>query len=202
MQVRHTLSRPKSAPGIIMPRLLLSQGALDMLDTFVHAATPTEINGFAYVQTTDPGTFYVASPDDVFITHQSVTIGSAHVDGGAYALALDRAVEADRASQLRLQWHSHPKDAYFSDTDFANIKNFGEAGGEWFISLVTNRDGDIHARFDRFRPERSGGEMLVQVYRDMPDTFVEYAAAQIEENVHNLAGRRGRKAVIVQPKDK
>lgn len=194
MQLLHSLTSPEKAPGQVIPRLLLSQGALDMLDAYVNTPAKTEINGFAYVkQLTDRSTFFVGSASDVFITRQTVSVGGADVDGGDYALALDQAVQDGRVAELKLQWHSHPRDAYFSATDLGNIENFGAAGAEWFISLVTNREGDIHARLDMFRPVRFGAEMEVRLYRTADQELVDRAKTEVEALVTTVSTGRGRR---------
>jgi hypothetical protein len=189
VQILHSLTG-QNTTNLIVPRLLLAQGALDMIATYVTSKPDSEINGFAYVCQQSADVFYVASATDVFITQQTVGTGSAHVSGTAYALAVDRAAQDDRIKELRLQWHSHPGDAYFSSTDMANVENFGAAGAEWFISLVTNREGDIHARFDMYRPVRFGAEMVVGVYRSANQALRDRAAADIATMVTTIKAPR------------
>lgn len=196
MQLQHPLTTPRPSPDtVVAPQLLLEQSALDMIATYVNTAPGTEISGFAYVKKL-PGSnvYYVATADDVFITEQLVTAGSAHVDGGAYALALDRAMDEERDDDLRLQWHSHPSDVYFSPTDRTNIEVFGQTA-EWFISLVTNRQGELRARFDSFRPVRIGVEIEVVVYRIANPAMTERARADVTALVHQpkpILPKRGR----------
>lgn len=196
VQILQRVTAPTQT-GVITPRLLLSRGAIDMISTYVNAQANTEINGFAYVRRLNAGTFFVGSADDVFITLQTVTQGSAEATGVGYALAVDRAAQDDRVNELRLQWHSHPADAYFSPTDMANIENYGHAGAEWFISVVTNRDGDFHARFDMFRPVRIGGNMTVSTYTEVDPDMQMRAERDIAEMVTVITprvqkpGRRG-----------
>jgi hypothetical protein len=64
-----------------------------------------------------------------------------------------------------------------------DVENFGVAGVEWFIRLVTNRDGDIRARFDRYRPERYGTEMDVVLYREPPQQLQQYVKAKVDKHV-------------------
>lgn len=194
MQLLHSLAETPVVPGLIRPRLLLSQGALDMMGAYVNTPPVSEINGFCYVgYDALQNVFYVRSAEDVFITKQTVSTGSAHVGGVAYALAVDHAVEINREGELRLQWHSHPGDAYFSPTDMANVENFGKAGAEWFISVVTNRAGDIHARFDRFRPQRFGVEMDVQLYREADANLVARAMEDVTRLVKDAPKPKGLK---------
>lgn len=197
MQLQNPLTAPTTDDTVVAPQLLLEQSALDMIAAYVNTAPGTEISGFAYVSKL-PGTnvYYVATANDVFITKQLVTAGSAHVDGDAYALALDRAMNEERDDDLRLQWHSHPSDVYFSPTDRTNIEVFGQTA-EWFISLVTNRQGELRARFDSFRPARIGVEIEVSVYRVASSAMAERARTDVAALVHQPKpffpkGRRGR----------
>lgn len=193
MQLNTRISGP-APTGLVAPRLLLSTSAWNMICAYVAAAHKSEVSGFAYVQqlATTPGvptTFYVNTSDDVFIVPQEVTMGSAEVTGDNFALAVDRSLVDDRHDELCLQWHSHPGDSYFSPTDRANIEAFGEAGMEWFISLVTNRDNEVHARFDQFRPFRFGTEIDVLVY--------DFASSDMEARAqHDVADM----VTIVKPK--
>lgn len=173
-----------NAADLVVPRLLLSTRAWGMIRAYVAAADKSEVSGFAYVQQldNDPSTFYVGASDDVFVVPQEVTIGSAEVSGNTFALALDKAMLAGRDDDLRIQWHSHPNDSYFSPTDLRNIEAFGAAGMEWFISFVTNRRNEVHARFDVFRPFRIGAEMDVIAYDFVPDDMVTRA----QEDVANM----------------
>src|SRR5690349_23458989 len=152
MLIRQTLSLPQNgSEEVVAPRLFIAGDALDKLLTYVNTQRGhAEIAGWAYVQ--QRGTdFYLGTAADVFITKQIVTVGSADSDGYSLALAFEKAVGVNREHELRLQWHSHPNEAYFSHTDRTNIENFGETF-EWLISLVTNRRGDVRARFDLFHP--------------------------------------------------
>lgn len=174
--------------GLVVPRLLLSPSAWSMICAYVAAADKTEVSGFAYVRqlVTDPGvptTFYVSTSNDVFIVPQEVTVGSVEVSGSNFALAAHRSLADGRDDDLRLQWHSHPNESYFSATDLGNIAGFGDAGMEWFISLVTNRHNEVHARFDQFRPFRIGAEMDVYVYDFVPDDIFARAEDDVAEMV-------------------
>lgn len=178
--------------------------------TFVHTPRGTEINGFGYVtKLRGSNVYYVATASDIFITEQTVTAGSAHVSGTTSGLALTRAVKEGRDDDLRLQWHSHPQDVYFSPLDRNNIKRFGITG-EWLISLVVNRQGELRARFDSFRPVRMGLEIEVIVYRQAPQELVDRAQADVTAMVRRPAPfifptkgkRRRRKAVVTPATDK
>jgi hypothetical protein len=210
MQLQTPLTVPSTNDTVVAPQLLLEQSALDMIMAYVNTPAGTEINGFAYVKKlADSNVYYVATADDVFITEQTVTVGSAHASGKGYGLALDRALDEGRDDDLRLQWHSHPSDVYFSPTDRTNIEDFGRTA-EWFISLVTNRQGELRARFDSFRPVRIGVEIEVAAYRVATPAMIERARADVAALVHQPTpffpkkrqGRNRTAAVAVVATDK
>lgn len=148
------------------------------------AACPAEINGFAYVRQAQPGVFVVSDSDDVFITRQIVSRHSANVDPVDYALATQRAVQANREHEMRLQWHSHVyADAYLSRTDMQNVQTFEDSRMEWFISLVTNKFGDVTARLDVFRPFRVGTNMRILLVHNISESLADLAKAEVGQLV-------------------
>lgn len=183
MFIRQTLSLPENGrKEVVAPRLFVAGDALDKLLAYVNGQRGhAEIAGWAYVKRhgTD---YYLDTATDVFITRQTVTIGSADSDGHSLALAFERAVRENREHELRLQWHSHPDKAYFSHIDRTNIENFGETF-EWLISLVTNRDGVVRARFDLFHPVRVGVEMEIIRHAPVDSAVTAEVAADIGRNV-------------------
>ncbi|MGV9002057.1 MAG: hypothetical protein ACOH18_03855 [Candidatus Saccharimonadaceae bacterium] len=186
------LSSP-SDPTSVASSLNISSAAWRRLLTYV-SHSPAEINGFAYVQNTPSG-FTIMDPDDVFITEQQVTMGSADVSGSTYAKAYDRAVRVGRGDELRLQWHSHVDGAaYLSPKDMRTIENYGMAGSDWMLSLVTNKRGEVCARADQFSPFRTGCEMTVLIV----DSISEEERVSTLEHVNELV-----KVIIPPPaKDK
>lgn len=183
MLIRQTLSLPQNgSKEVVAPRLFVAGEALDKLLTYVNSQRGhAEIAGWAYVR--PHGTdFHLGTAPDVFITKQIVTISTADGDPHSLAFAFEKAAADDRVGELRLQWHSHPGEAYFSPTDRANIENLGKTF-EWLISLVTNRDGVVRARFDLFRPYRVGVEMEVIRYTQMDSEVAAEVTADIKRNV-------------------
>lgn len=165
------------------PTLRLSLSAWQQLQTYV-ALCPAEINGFAYVEHVAPGIFAVKVADDVFITRQTVSGHSAVVDPVDYGLATAKAVTVGRESEMRLQWHSHVyTGAYHSSTDLGSIQGFEDFGMEWFISLVTNKFGDVTARLDTFKPFRLGASMKIVLVHEVPDDHADKAQALIDQLV-------------------
>ena len=123
---------------------------------------PGEVNGFGLISRVSPERLVLASAADVFITDQVISVASADVDAANVALALDWADQMDRGDDMRLQWHSHPCDAYFSGTDMRNIDAYGQHGAQWMASLVFDRHGGCVGRLDTFAPVRTSVEMTVR----------------------------------------
>ena len=143
------------------PTLWLNRDAFDKIMTYIKEC-PVEINGFGYLTRFASHTLGLVSPDDVFITQQVVSGGSADVDASTVGLAMAQAAAEGRGSDLRLQWHSHVNgQAYFSGTDTGTIDSYGEAGSQWMVSMVLNKRGEFSARLDMFAPLRSAVEMQV-----------------------------------------
>lgn len=175
------LSQPEAT--VVSPTLIFDQDAWNMLHAYVQGV-PTEINGFAYVQQVSASAFMVRTSKDVFITKQAVTGSEALVSGDAYAKALSLAMTDDRDDDLKLQWHSHVNGAaYCSGTDMATIEDYGRAGADWFISVVTNKRGDVFARLDLFSPFRLGTQMTVALLNPTPEEYRDRAMRQIDELV-------------------
>lgn len=177
-----TLSTPNNGREVVAPRLFIARDALDKLLAYVNLQLRhAEITGWAYVRP-HGSDFYLKTSADVFITKQIVTTSTADGDGHSLAHAFEKAARDDRDNELRLQWHSHPAEAYFSHTDHANIEHLGETF-DWLISLVMNRDGDMHARFDCFQPFRVGVEMAVVRYTPLDPAVAAEVSADITRDV-------------------
>lgn len=180
MDAHYALGSP-SKENVIAPRLFISSAALVRLAAYVRLQPTTEVCGYGFVSSWN-GDFYVANPDDFFITEQVVTSSSAKDAGAGLGPAYAQAVVEGRDSQLRLQWHSHPGDAYFSSTDMRNVKEFGNTF-DYLISVVTNRWGNIQARFDTFQPWRFGAEMEVFCYDDIDEETRRLVSAELRRKV-------------------
>lgn len=181
------LSDVPTTQGIPAPRLLIEQAAWEKLHLYITRSGQYEINGFGYISRVNDD-FVVSSADDIFITPQVVSFGSAIVDGKAFARAAYQATIADRLNDLRLQWHSHVNfEAYFSGTDTGTIESYGAAGMEWFISLVANVRGDVSARVDVYRPLRLSLPLSVVVFPKHDKSLVN----RIDEEIANLVSIEG-----------
>lgn len=189
MQIQTRLST--NSEGAVSPRLYFTQAAWRRLSAYVQASSPNEVSGFAHVTYTTSGCFVVREADDVFITEQTVTPGSADVTGNTYARALHSAIKAGRSEEsMRLQWHSHGLGgAYHSATDMRNIESYGYM--QWFISLVTNRDGGVVARLDHYQPHRLGAPMEVFLIDHSAEEEAEFVRSQISDLVTVVKPKRG-----------
>jgi len=162
------------------PKLVIDAQAWQKMQAYVHRVGNVEINGFAYLTIVDAKTFVIDGADDVFITQQEVTSGTADNDGKAFAKAQYYAVRAGRQDQLRVQWHSHVwGSTYHSATDMGTIESFGAAGMEWFVSIVTNKKGEATARLDVFRPFRFGVVLDVTVVEYPNEAMMAEVAADV-----------------------
>jgi hypothetical protein len=156
------------------PTLCITRLAWTKLQAYV-CGVKGEISGFAYVQR-HGSSYWVTEPEDVFITRQEVTGGSADVDGSTFARAADRAALDGRDEELKLQWHSHVNgQAYFSGKDITTIDGYAEGGVKWIFSLVTNKRGDAAVRLDQYAPLRISVTATLKI--------IDYLPADIERAV-------------------
>jgi proteasome lid subunit RPN8/RPN11 len=162
---------------------------------------PIEVSGFALIKRESPRRLVLASAEDVFIIDQVATGGSVDSTRANVNLALDRADALDRGNEMRLQFHGHPGDAYFSATDMGNIENYGHCGGTWMVSIVFDRTGGYVARLDMFSPMRSSTELQIRpldiydVQAKCRDMLRQHVQREVEVGPH-IAGRRRRTTTI------
>jgi hypothetical protein len=175
------MSQPQSAQGAVVPQLVISRDAMQKLRAYVNAID-TEISGFAYLEEQD-GALLVRSAEDVFITAQTVTVGSAETLGSSVAHALYRAMQDGRHDQLRLQWHKHPSGLpTHSRTDMQTIIGYREQGMEWMVSVVLTSQS-ICARLDTFHPAHMGLEIPVLVFDRAEAGMAETVRSEVSELV-------------------
>lgn len=129
-------------------QIYLTQEVNDFIDEVV-ARVNAEVGGvgYAYEDLPDnPGRIIV---DDVFLIPQIVSGASVDFSKDAVAIAIERAVEDDRLSDLRFSWHSHGSlGVGWSGTDEGGINDYLTGGVPWLASMVVNRAGDTLARVD------------------------------------------------------
>jgi len=165
------------------PVLWVDPIAWAKIHTYVRLC-PQEVNGFAYIRPCADGDFLLVSPDDVFITNQLVTPGSADVDEYTVGRAQYRASLDRRVNELRFQWHSHVHGAaYHSDTDMDTINGYGEAGAQWMVSAVFNKRGEYTVRLDVYTPLRVGIELEVKMYHGQEGSLGQECMSDISAHV-------------------
>lgn len=178
------LSSQPRQPRIQTPTLLIERMAWAKLQAYVHMSDSYEINGYAYISH-DNGNYFLTSVDDVFITQQVVSEATALASGSAIAKALFVATRDNRSDEMRLQWHSHVSmQAAFSGIDETTINGYAKRGMDWFVSLVTNKGGEVSARVDVYRPVRVATMLNVVVYDSAFDpSMLQQVEQDIADNV-------------------
>lgn len=121
-------------------------------------ATTLEVSGLGLVDRVAGG-FLIT---DVFLVEQTSTSSGTELDNEAVARLL---MELDKqgidTGKLKFWYHSHAQmDVFWSGTDEACIQELGGEQGEYFVSLVTNRKGDVLLRCDIYRPFRATFDQL------------------------------------------
>jgi hypothetical protein len=141
-----------------------------------------EVSGLGLVEEIDGG-FLVT---ELYLPKQSCTLAGTDLDQGAVAsiiLQLDQAGQDSGA--LRFWFHSHSHlDVFWSQTDEACIA--GLANGDYVLSLVTNKAGDILARVDIFRPARVTIDQVPVSVRSREMGLLDTCRLEIEERVTDM----------------
>lgn len=108
---------------------------------------PFEIGGLGELVVTATG--YLVT--DIHLVRQDVNDIATRLDGDAVNRRIEDLVDAGRdPGVLRLWWHSHAREATFwSGEDEETISLFRNDG---MLSLVTNHELRMLARFDRYDP--------------------------------------------------
>ncbi len=134
-----------------IPRVVIDLVSWQTINEFVRQCD-VEINGFGLVQYDQATNTLRIS--DIFVTKQTgrpglVDVEDADLHRHLYEL-LERGVDI---SHINFQWHSHVNmDVYFSTTDEANINRWT---GNFLISLVVNKRGELECRLDIFGSQRT-----------------------------------------------
>jgi len=143
-----------------------------------------EISGLGAVEEFDGG-FLVT---DLYLPKQTCSPASTVLDQDAVATLL---LELDRAGKdpgtIRFWWHSHGDlGAFWSRTDAECVENL--TNGDYLLSMVTNRRGDVLARIDVFRPVRFTVDGIGVSVRSRTEGLFEACRREVEEKVAEWPG--------------
>lgn len=143
-----------------------------------------EVSGLGLAEEVDGG-FLVT---DVFLPRQECTPGGTELDQEWVAALLVTLEEEGRDSGgLKFWWHSHGNmGVFWSQTDEECIG--GLANDNYFLSLVTNKAGDLLARLDLFGPVRVVVDQVPVVVRGRDAGLLEACRREFEERVKELPG--------------
>lgn len=124
----------------------------------------SEITGWGTIEQLDSGVFYC---DQIFIMDQEASRAEVTMDLEAWASFVAKLAETgdtEAFSKLNLWWHSHPfkGSPVFSTTDTDTMERFHLEEG-FLVSLVTNPEGLMSARYDQWSPTRQRLELDVEV---------------------------------------
>lgn len=169
-----------------MPTIFIERGAHKKLKYYV-GLCEEEISGFGKIKQIG---------DNLVITDFQIfkqTVGPAHADMDEDSLAeflYEKTAAKENLSEWRVWWHSHAKmNAFFSGIDTGTIDESKEF--PWLVSLVTNHDGDMVARFDAYSPIRYHLDVEVEVLDEEDEELKEACEKEIEAKVSRSAVRYG-----------
>ena len=138
-----------------------------------------EVSGLGTLEEFDGG-FLV---NDIFLPRQECSPGGTELDQESVATLL---LELDNAGTdsgtLRFWWHSHGDlEVFWSHTDEECINNL--ANGDYVLSLVTNKKGNILARLDIFQPVRLTVDQLPVSVRSTGLTLLDACRQEVQAKV-------------------
>jgi len=141
-----------------------------------------EVSGLGTVEEFDGG-FLVT---DLFLPKQTCFPGGTDLDQDSVATLI---MELDQTGKdvgtLRFWWHSHGSlDVFWSGTDEECINNL--ANGDYVLSLVTNKRGQVLARLDIFRPVRVVVDEVSVSVRSRGQSLRDQCRREVEERVDNI----------------
>lgn len=150
------------------PQILITPQAFQKLRLYIDLC-PMEIGGLGQVELND--TQFVIT--DLFILPQKVSPAETELDPAAMLELLECCVSEGRdPASLCLWWHSHADmDVEWSATDERTIETFP---GDFMLSVVGNKAGDVACRLDILRPTR-------QVLGDLPLKILPGPAGEADE---------------------
>lgn len=136
-------------PALPPEAVLIRSLALAKLRLYAQRC-PFEIGGLGQVEAADGGGLLIT---DVFILPQRVSMSETELTSeGLFALLARLVSEGADVTGTRLWWHSHGEmDVNWSETDAETIEHLP---GDFWVSVVTNRRGEVRCRLDAYTPER------------------------------------------------
>lgn len=141
-----------------------------------------EVSGLGTVEEFDGG-FLVT---DLFLPKQTCSPGGTDLDQDSVAtLILEMDQAGKDAGTLRFWWHSHGNlNTFWSHTDEECINNL--ANGDYVLSMVTNKRGQVLARLDIFRPVRLVVDDLPVAVRSRGQSLRDQCRREVAERVDNV----------------
>ena len=118
--------------------------------------TRGEISGLGKVSKIEnPDAFYV---EDVFLLDQQSDAGGTTLNKNGLTKFLDDLLaKGESPSDYKCWWHSHNDfECFWSGIDIETIEDFSteQLTDNWWLSIVSNKQGDIVCRVDIFEPVR------------------------------------------------
>ena len=141
-----------------------------------------EVSGLGLVEEFDGG-FLVT---DLFLPKQQCNASSTMLCEEAVATLL---LELDRSgrdpAQLKFWFHSHGSlPVFWSNKDQECIEDL--ANGDFLLSLVTNKRGDMLARLDIYKPARVTVDDVLVSVRSRGESLLETCRKEILDRVHDV----------------
>lgn len=152
-----------------------------------------EVGGFGYARIDGEDIVW----ENVFLVQQESSKSSVDFTGGGIGEAVERAANDGVMAKpgfVWLSWHSHHSmGAFWSSTDEACIKTYGEAGIPMLLSFVGNHKHEYKCRLDMFNVDHHGvnvGQVTMDgldIYEDLTDPVFRSLQDEIKDKVKDPA---------------
>lgn len=170
-------------------KIIISNKAFQKMRGYVEGVKK-EISGLGKISYDEKNQEFTVH--DVKIFKQKVTGVDTVLDQGALGKFYDEIMKTEGdLTNWKLWWHSHADmDTFFSGTDKSTIEDFDNETKEdnWFLSIVTNRAGDMEARVDLFYPLRVTVDNIYCEPESISEEVKKEVKKDIEENVDENEG--------------
>lgn len=132
-----------------LPSVNITNGAYSKLMLYIkHCAV--EISGLGEIEVRPSGELWIT---DIFLLKQRGSMGGVVLDDDALAEHLNQYIaDGNSGERLRCWWHSHVHmGVFWSAIDQETMAKFS---GDYLVSIVGNKQGELQTRLDLFRPFR------------------------------------------------
>lgn len=162
----------------LIPKVYITREAKNMLDLYIQH-TNAEVSGLGSIFNFGSNLLI----DEIYLFKQKVTKSTTKIDQSEIAAFMsDMFQKGFSLSSLRVWWHSHcDMGVFWSHTDETTIAGFSD--GEWFVSIVSNKNQQYLCRLDQFQPLRISLTTELLIFDPPSEALIASVVKEIKEKV-------------------